>query len=122
MVNLESLIDDFMGNDDHNMRRSRPYDGQPWTDAGIRGKTEVKGITFRDLQDCFLRSIFLASSDQNHAAYEEACKGEEAIVTWNDAYALDFNKIDIRAIAQNLSCEIEKVMGIFPNIPKEIKL
>jgi hypothetical protein len=41
--------------------RDRPYDGQSHTDTGERGKTEVKGITFRDLRDCFIRGAFHAS-------------------------------------------------------------
>jgi hypothetical protein len=31
---------------------------------------------------------------------------------------LNFDRIDPVAIAQNLSCEVEKLMGIFPNITK----
>jgi len=36
-----------------------------------------------------------------------------------DVYKIDWNNIDPMAIAQNLTCEIEKMMGIFPNIPKK---
>lgn len=35
-----------------------------------------------------------------------------------DVYKIDWSKINPLAIAQNLSCEIEKMMGIYPNIPK----
>lgn len=42
--------------------------------------------------------------------------------TWseNDVYKLDWDKIDPIAICQNLTCEIEKMMGIYPNIPGEL--
>ena len=82
--------------------RSRPYDGQPWTDTGERGKTEIKGITFRDLRDCFIRALY-DSSPIEAKDYPKS------------VYDLDLNAIDIIAVAQNMSCWVEKYMGIFPN-------
>lgn len=41
---IEIALDE-LGASDHNMERSRPYTGQPHTDTGIRGATEIKGIT-----------------------------------------------------------------------------
>lgn len=43
--------------------------------------------------------------------------------TWRpqDVYKIDFTKVDPIAICQNLSCEIEKMMGIFPNIKDKLK-
>jgi len=38
---------------DYANSRKRAYNGQPWTTNGIRRKTEVKGLTMRDLGDCF---------------------------------------------------------------------
>lgn len=52
MSSLRSLwgqIEDDFGFNDHNMKRDRRYNRQPHTDTGERGKTEIKGITFRDL-------------------------------------------------------------------------
>lgn len=100
---------------DHSMLRCRPYDGQPWTDAGIRGSQPVSGLTMRDIRDCYLRAVFQATGVGYKCA--EADKGEQACICENDLYLIDFTKIDPVAIAQNLSCEIEKVMGIFPNVP-----
>ena len=106
------------------MLRVRPYEGQPHTAHGERGKTEVKGLTFRDLRDCFIRACFQSSpfeTDEPNSAttpqYEEACKGEHALLSESDLYQLDFERIDIVAVAQNLTCEVEKVMGIYPNVP-----
>jgi hypothetical protein len=115
---------DDLGFNDHNMERTRPYSGQLHTDHGERGRTEIRGITFRDLRDCFIRAIFLStgamtiSGKDMRPYYEEACKGEKAALCENDLYGWDLNQLDPIAIAQNLSCEVERIMGIFPNVPK----
>lgn len=85
---------------------------------GERGMTEIRGITFRDLHDAFLRAAFLSSGDQNPASFQEARKGEDCVLTWADLEHIDLNKIDVAAWSQNLGIEIEKLMGIYPNIPK----
>ena len=85
--------------------RQRPYNGQPWTDLGERGKTEIKGITFRDLRDCFMRACY----DSSSLPPEQWPKS---------IHELDWDNIDPIAIEQNLSCWVERYMGIFPNIPK----
>lgn len=123
---LQSLwgqIEDELGFNEHNMRRDRPYNGRPHTYTGERGKTEIKGITFRDLRDCFIRAILLSTGAETISGkdmrplYEEACKGEDAVLCENDLYGWDLNQLDPIAVAQNLSCEVERVMGIFPNVP-----
>ena len=84
---------------------TRPYDGQPHTDYGERGKTEIKGITFRDLQDCFIRACFESSG--------------LPIEEWpGSVYDLPWREMDILAVAQNLSTGVEKFMGIYPNVPR----
>ena len=115
---LWGRIEDELGFNDHDMSRNRPYSGQPWTDTGHRGATEVKGVTFRDLRDCYIRAVGLASSHLNPAMYYEACKGENATLCENDIYALDWNQIDPMAVFQNFSCEVERLMDIFPNVPR----
>ena len=50
--------------------------------------------------------------------YEEAKKGENAVLCEQDLYGWDLNEIDPIAVFQNFSCEIERLMGIFPNVPK----
>ena len=110
-------IEDDLGNNDMNMRRDRPYCGQSHTDTGLRGKTEIKGVTFRDLRDCFIRAACLCSAEQFPELYAEAAKGDAAALCENDLFKLDLNKIDPMAWEQNLACEIERLMGIFPNIP-----
>ena len=108
----ESLEEYFM------MKRNRPYNGQPHTGHGIRGATEIKGITFRDLRDAYVRAWFLASGHVNPELCEEAQKGEDANLREEQLYGWDLNKVDPVAVVQNLSCEIERLMGIYPNVPK----
>lgn len=84
----------------------RPYDGQDHTDAGERGKTIVQDLTMRDIADCIFLGFFLASGLPAHQ--------------WPDKlHDLDIGDIDPGAVIQNAVCEIERRMGIFPNIPGE---
>jgi len=127
---LAGVLEDALGVNDHNMRRDRPYDGQAHTDKGLRGSTEIKGITFRDLRDCFIRAVLLSTGGSSYPSedsdlrarmgvlYAEASKGEEAVLCENDLFGWDLDKLDPIAISQNLSCEVERIMGIYPNIPK----
>lgn len=118
-MSLERIFDQaFPDRHYDSMKRDRPYDGQPHTDTGERGKTEVRGVTFRDLHDCLLRAFFMAGNDQFPVLYEEALKGENGLICENDLFRLDLSKIDPLALVQNFCCEVERVMGIFPNVPK----
>lgn len=89
--------------------RDRPYNGQPWTDNGIRGATKVEGLTMRDIRDCLVLA-FLQSSLQP----ELRTKIEDGTWRWEDVYRIA-NDIDFQAVGQNMSCNIEKMMGIYPN-------
>jgi hypothetical protein len=73
--------------------RDRPYDGQPWTAHGERGRQIVAGLTVRDIGDCIARGTVLLSG----------LDGET-------------QNIDNRVIEAAL-LEIEKMMGIYPNVP-----
>jgi len=84
---------------------TRPYSGQPHTDYGERGKTLVKGLTMRDIVDCFVRGCYESSG--------------LSIDDWpGSIYDLPWDDMDIMAVSQNMMCNIEKRMGIFPNVPK----
>lgn len=96
--------------------RDRPYDGQPWTDQGIRGKTEINGITFRDLTDCICAAILTCSMQPELQRLVPDCESSE-IGEWTrgDVYSVDTGVIDPLALAQTVACLVEKYMGIFPN-------
>lgn len=83
----------------------RPYDGQSHTDLGERGKEKVQGLTMRDIRDCYVVGCYRASglSEENYP---------ESI------YDLPWNSMSPRAISNNMTCEIERRMGIFPNIDR----
>ena len=72
------------------------YKGQIHTDYGERGRQIISGIKHSDLYQAV------------SVAIKESCKDEA-----------EFEKIpiDVEAVAQNLSCLVEKMMGIFPNVP-----
>lgn len=117
---LWDQIEHDLGLNDHNMQRNRPYSGQPHTDTGARGSTEIRGITFRDLRDCYIRARCLAMGaicEENMPYYHEAEKGENAALCESDVYKLKGDADEI-AVLQNLCCEIEKIMGIYPNVPR----
>jgi len=118
-MNLKEIMDDFSKSNGDKCRlfRNRPYIGQPHTDNGKRGKTEVKGVTFRDIKDAFVMAAFDAAYDQDPTGdnFDKQKKGD---VCYDDIYKLDLNKIDPIAWQQNMSCRIEIMMGIFPNIDK----
>jgi len=117
MTHLGGLIDEACGTHDHSMSRNRPYSGQPHTVTGERGATKIHGITFRDLRDAYLRAICLANGIDNPALYQEASKGERACICAGDIYEMK-GDVDPIAVVQNLCCEIEKLMGIYPNVPR----
>lgn len=103
---------------DHGLDPKRPYDGQPHTDAGERGKTLVAGLTMRDVCDCFVIGWLMASGRSSLA--------ESGTASYNDVYepgirldgsGLPDDDIDPLAVMQNMTCEMERRMGIFPNLP-----
>jgi len=82
--------------------RKRPYKGQPWTTDGERGKTEVHGITLRDVRDCLILAL------------NNTCP--KKVDPPQSVQDLDLAHADLEALSQNLSCWIERYMGIYPNI------
>jgi hypothetical protein len=73
---------------------NRPYNGQSWTDDGERGKHFVGGLTMRDVKDCLL-----IAAEELTGEKDPSLEGMDLIV-----------------LASAMTCEIEKRMGIFPNI------
>jgi hypothetical protein len=97
-----------MGNNE--LDRDRPFDGQPHTDDGERGKTLVEGLRMRDVADCIVRGWLLSTGPSD--AYSLAMAGK---ATYNDLYRDECAHVDPMAVVQNAMCEVERMMGIFPN-------
>lgn len=115
---LEQLLFNQAG--PKSMKRDRSYSGQLHTFYGERGRTQVKGLSIRDIEDCLVRAILLSSSHLVPKSYDEALKGEDAELNSNDLYGFDLDQLDPVAVMQNLACEIERLMGIYPNLPETI--
>lgn len=80
---------------------SRAYSGQEHTHLGERGKTAIRAVTLRDIADCFQLGHFMASGLPTDK--------------WPDDIH-DLPDLDPGAVIQNAVCEIERRMGIFPNL------
>ncbi len=96
----------------------RPFTGQPHTDQGERGKTMVVGLTMRDICDCFIHGICLASYGISPPGVYERATAGDGTLNYNDVYGWDLDQLDPLAVMQNMTCEIERRMGIYPNVPK----
>lgn len=125
--NLDFALNTDGSSSDYENSRERPYNGQPWTDNGIRGQQEVKGVTMRDIKDCLIQAMLVCATNDglSEKVFEisddpDIGKGTKyaAKGTWRtqDVYKIDFNNVDPIAVAQNLGCFIESYMGIYPNV------
>lgn len=122
-MSIEAMID-HLGSD-VSMQRGRPYSGQPHTTTGKRGEEMIRNMSFRDLRDCYIRGLILSHQvhvqgsidplEPNHTLVREAEKGQKAAICDNDIFTLK-GDVDPIAVWQNMACEIEKLMGIFPNV------
>lgn len=101
---------------DNTTDKDRPFTGQSHTDQGERGKTEIKGIRFRDLADCVVRAFVAAANFDCDEELNQ--RARDGTLNYNDLFTLDLDKMDPVALIQNIGCEVEKAMGIFPNIPE----
>lgn len=143
---FDFLIQSQHSSSDYRNDRERPYNGQSHTDQGERGKQLVSGLTMRDLKDCLIKAmlesapsdkyldpdVFLKCWDfttdpptptqfllsmQNDSDFVST-KVETGNWRPQDVYKINLGNIDPLAIANNFTCQVEKMMGIFPNIPK----
>ena len=115
-MDLNEII---MGLSDHTTDPDRPFTGQPHTENGERGKTEIKGLRFRDLADCIVKAWIDAGSVtiENEASAEELRKrAEDGTLNYNDVYNIECGEIDPLALMQCIIVRVEKAMKIYPNI------
>ena len=114
---LENAIRSAQGSSAVTMDRNRPYDGQPHTVTGTRGKQEISGVTMRDVVDCLIRAMVACTDPDSEIGRDLRRKKESGSLVWDNIHEADLSQINPIAVAQNLTCEIEMLMGIFPNVP-----
>lgn len=73
----------------------RPFNGQPHTFCGVRGSTMIERVNVRTIGDA-VATILHRFEARTHTNLD----------------------MDTEAIAQNVCILIEKMMGIFPNLPE----
>ena len=104
---LKWAFAEAQGSSAYSLERDRPYDGQSHTDQGKRGQQEVCGITMRDVADCIVLAFLSCAGMKRECPIHD------------DLYTIpDLNDLDPGAVIQNAMCNIEKMMGIFPNLPE----
>lgn len=131
---------------DYRNDRERPYNGQAHTDEGERGKQMVSGLSMRDLKDCLVKAMLVSSVSEDylkediftkcwdfstdpptptqflldHQDESEFISTKVQLGTWRtqDVCKIDLENINLMAVCQNFTCEVEKMMGIFPNLQK----
>jgi hypothetical protein len=118
---IDELGDIIKQLSDHTTDIKRPFTGQPHTENGERGKTEVKGIRFRDLADCVVKAWIDAAGHtiKNEQRRNELYgRADDGTLNYNDVYEIDCGNVDPLALMQNVVCRVEKAMGIYPNVDK----
>lgn len=111
---LDFVLSTVNSSADYDNSRNRLYNGQPHTSQGERGKQIIEGLTMRDLVDCFVMGVLESSGDQ-----ELNDKVRDGKWRYSDVWDDRCNDVDIMAVSQNMCCNIEKMMGIYPNLPED---
>jgi hypothetical protein len=94
---------------------------QPHTIQGERGQQMV---SLKDIQiaECFLRGMLDAATyygeDNNYAPTEKLNYADLVDLIYKVRWMENFDPV---AIVQSACCHMEKVMGIYPNIPPLIE-
>ena len=89
-----------------NLDPNRPFTGQPNSLAGERGNQLLYNIRMRDIQDLILKHIaHMCADDRN-----------DNEITIDDIYKYDLNDIDPLGLVVEVCCDIERMMGIYPNL------
>ena len=115
------LPDILAGLTDFTTDPERPFNGQRHTSQGERGKTEVRGIRYRDLSDAVCKAWIDAAG---HTIEDEQLRDElrqradDGTLNYNDLYELECGDVDPVALILSVCCRVEKLMGIYPNVPR----
>jgi hypothetical protein len=65
------------------------------------------------MQDCFVKGVLNCCGADQPDLYK---KIEENTWRVSDLWKVDGSKLDLLAVAQSMLCEVERMMGIFPNV------
>lgn len=103
---LKWAFAEIQGTSAYSLERTRAYDGQAHTHLGERGKEQINGLTMRDVADCIVLGFLDAAGMERESPIHD------------DIYTINLNDIDPGAVIQNTMSHIEKMMGIFPNVPE----
>lgn len=96
------------------MSRRRPHYGEKGRYGLPRSSVAVSGQNIRDIQDAFIRAVCRCSTDKD--LIENAEQGENAALHRNHLFAINVDEIDLAAVHDALGEELEKLMGIYPNL------
>ena len=111
-------------------RRDRPFDVNAVNgESGTRNYVYLgQGITIRDLSDALVRAI--AASQTNISKHypekhddirerirNEAELGEDAVIPRRELRYIKTEDLCFTTVINRFECEIEKLLGIYPNIP-----
>jgi hypothetical protein len=97
---------------------------QPHTILGERGQYEVK-LKVIQICECFMRGFISGETDYGHMGSQtDGCLPVEKLgyhqlidLLYENKKLKWFATVDPMAVIQNGSCYMEKVLGIFPNVP-----
>lgn len=113
-------------------RRDRPYTPTRTNgESGYRNSVYVgSGFTIRDLSDALVRAIagsqtniHCDSSDKlasiRQRLFEQSALGENAVIDRFELRHLTDDNVNLTSVVLQFECELEKLLGIYPNIPFE---
>lgn len=115
MTDLGDIIAELSN---HTTDPERPFTGQSLFN-GERGKTEIKGMRFRDLADCVVKAWIdtAAHTIEDEVLRDELrMRAEDGTLNYNDVYKIECGDIDPLSLMRCVCCRVEKAMGIYPNV------
>lgn len=96
------------------MSRRRPHSGEKGRYGLPRTSVAVSGLNVRDIQDVFIRAVARCTKDQD--LIENAEQGENGTLHRNHLFTINADDLDLAAVHDAIGEELEKLMGIFPNV------
>jgi hypothetical protein len=111
-------------------RCDRPFNvNADYGESGTRNYVYLgQGITIRDLSDALVRALAASQTniskdcpkeydDVRERLRNEAELGEDAVIPRRELMYIKTEDLCLTAVINRFECEIEKLLGIYPNIP-----